>query len=159
MAYLIDGNNFLGFSFPGEPREAENKRTLIRRLLAFQRQTRSKIILIFDGRPVEDLAEIGSQKNKFEIINPAEGETADSVIKDILSRQTDLRKLFVVSSDRDIKTFAAAKGARPITNEEFNAELRKVLKVRKEAREMEKHVRRPSSLEVRLWEDVFKGKK
>lgn len=159
MAYLIDGNNFLGFSFPGEHRDPENKRILIRKLLAFQRQTRSKIILIFDGRPVEDLAGMSSAKGKFEIIYPAEGETADSVIKDILSRQTDFRKLFVVSSDRDIKAFAAMKGARPLTSKEFNDELKKVLKERKKAREMEKHVERPSSLEVRLWEDVFREKK
>ena len=159
MAYLIDGNNFLGFSFPGEFRNPENKRILIRKLLAFQRQTRSKIILIFDGRPDEDLAEMSASKDKFEIIYPAEGETADSVIKDILSRLTDSRKLFVVSSDREIKTFAALKGARPLTSKEFNAELKKVLKERKKAREMEKHVERPSSLEVRLWEDVFREKK
>jgi len=159
MAYLIDGNNLLGFSFPGEHRDPENKKILIRKLLAFQRQTRSKIILIFDGRPVEDLAEMSASKDKFEIIYPAEGETADSVIKDILSRLTDSRRLFVVSSDRDIKTFAAMKGARPLTSKEFNAELKKVLKERKNAREMEKHVEPPSRLEVRLWEDVFREKK
>jgi len=159
MAYLIDGNNLLGFSFPGEHRDPENKRALVRKLLAFQRQTRSKIILIFDGRPVEDMAELSASKDKFEINYPAEGETADSVIKEFLSRQTDTRKLFVVSSDRDIKTFAALKGARPLTSKEFSAELRTVLKERKNAREMEKHVERPTSLEVRLWEDVFREKK
>jgi len=159
MAYLIDGNNFLGFSYPGDHRDPENKRILIRKLMAFERQTRSRIILVFDGRPVEDFPDMSSLKNKFDIVYPAEGDKADSIIKDILSGRSDLRNMFVVSSDREIKTFAAKKGAKVLTCEEFHAKLGKVLRERKNAREMEKNVRRPTALEIHLWEDVFKGKK
>jgi len=159
MAYLIDGNNLLGFSFPGEHRDPENKRILIRKLLAFQRQTRSRLILVFDGRPVDDWAGMHSPKSKFEILYPEEGEKADSVIKDILSSGSDLRNMFVVSSDREIRTFAVSKGATSLTCEAFSARLAKVLKERKNAREMTKNVSPPTSLEIHLWEDVFKEKK
>lgn len=159
MAYLIDGNNLLGFSFPGEHRDPENKRILIRKLLAFQRQTRSRVILVFDGRPVEDLVGMHSPKDKFEILYPEQGEKADSVIKEILAGRSDLRDMFVVSSDREIRTFAVSRGAKSLTCEAFQAKLGKVLKERKSAREMNKYVRGPTSLEVHLWEDVFKKSK
>lgn len=42
---------------------------------------------------------------------------------------------------------------------EFNAELKRTLKERKREKELEKSEVRPTSLEVRLWAQVFKEKK
>ena len=55
MAYLIDGNNLLGHLFPGAHRDPDNRLKLVRRLIAFQRFTRSRVILVFDGPPSADV--------------------------------------------------------------------------------------------------------
>ena len=53
MAYLIDGNNLLGRIAPHELREPAGRDGLVVRLLAFQRVTRARIHLVFDGNPEE----------------------------------------------------------------------------------------------------------
>lgn len=55
MATIIDGNNFLGFAFPCQIRDPENRLTLVRKLLAYRHFTRSRIILVFDGRAAEEI--------------------------------------------------------------------------------------------------------
>ena len=159
MAYLIDGNNLLGFLFPAYFKDPENRLKLVRRLIAFQRSKRARIILVFDGAVLSDADEMAMPEDRFDIIHPPAGETADAAIKEILARQSDPRKLFVVSSDREIKNCARLKGATTLSCREFNAELKRTLKERKREKELEKSEARPTSLEVRLWAQVFKEKK
>jgi hypothetical protein len=54
MAYLIDGNNLLGRIAPHELRERGGREGLVVRLLAFQRLTRTRIHVVFDGSPEEE---------------------------------------------------------------------------------------------------------
>ena len=74
MAYLIDGNNLLGFLFPGWHRDPENKLKLVRRLIAFHRSKRVRIILVFDGAPVPDPDEMALPDERFTILHPERGE-------------------------------------------------------------------------------------
>jgi len=159
MAYLIDGNNLLGFLFHGYLRDPENKLKLIRRLIAFQRSKRARVILVFDGTALPDEDNIVEPGSRFTILHPSAGESADTVLMEILSRQSDSRKFFVVSSDREIKASAEHKGARVLNCREFNAELKPTLQERKAKNEMAKNDVRPTSLEVRLWTQVFKENK
>jgi len=159
MAYLIDGNNLLGHLFPGRHRDPENKLKLVRRLLAFKRSKKARIILVFDGAPSADADGMTMAEDRFAIIYPPAGESADAAIRDILAGRTDLRKMSVVSSDREIKADARRRGASVLTSREFSAELNRALKDRKREREMEKNEARPTSLEVRLWSQVFKENK
>jgi predicted RNA-binding protein with PIN domain len=157
MAYLIDGNNLLGRISREELKDRRGRDGLIVRLLAFQKVIRRRIFLVFDGKPEGEPGEV-RVNDKFTIHYPAEGSTADDVIKELLDRQTDKRNFFVVSSDRDIKDFARARGIGAISSDEFFRELQKALRERKKQREMEKRVNEPSSLEIRLWDEVFKDK-
>jgi hypothetical protein len=157
MAYLIDGNNLLGRIAPDELRERSGRDGLVVKLLAFQRVTRTRIHLVFDGNPERERTEVPVNP-KFTILYPGEGQSADDVIEDVIRRLTDRRRFFVVSSDRAVREFAKENGVTPVTSELFAKELKAALKERRKQKEMEKHVDSPSPLEVDLWDEVFKRK-
>ncbi len=159
MAYLVDGNNFLGFAHPGQHRDPENRMALVRKLLAFRKFTGSRVILVFDGRVSDDLAALAGGEEKFRVIQPPEGESADDVIRRFIDRQKDRRRLFVVSSDREIRAYAHEAGAQPLPCRDFAAVLKVALKERKTLKEMDKPEPRPSAMELGLWLEVFGGKR
>ena len=158
MAYLIDGNNLLGRIAPHELRERSGRDGLVVRLLAFQRVTRARIHLVFDGNPEQTPTDIPVNP-KFTIHFPGEGQSADDIIKDMMDRQTDRRRFFVVSSDRAIRELAKKKGLEAVTSDVFARELKTVLKEGKKLRELEKRSDAPTDLEVDLWNEVFKSKR
>ncbi len=115
--------------------------------------------MVFDGNPDPNLSGEKYRGKKFSVIFPFFDQNADEVIKKIISQQTDMRRFYVVSSDREIKNFAKRKGARPLTCEEFERELKVALKEHRKSRDDEKNVRSPSSFEVDQWLKIFKDKK
>ena len=157
MAYLIDGNNLLGRIAPHELRERSGREGLIVRLLAFQRVTRARIHLVFDGNPEQTPTDIVVNP-KFTIHYPGEGQSADDIIRDMIALQDDRRRFFVVSSDRAIRDLARKKGLEAVTSDVFARELKAVLKEGKKLRELEKRSDAPTELEVDLWNEVFKSK-
>jgi predicted RNA-binding protein with PIN domain len=159
MAYIIDGNNYLGFAHPGQHRDPENRMALVRKLLAFRKFNGARVILVFDGRVSDDLAALAGGEEKFRVIQPPEGDTADDVIRGLIDRQKDRRRLFVVSSDRELRSCAREAGAQPLSCRDFAAQLKGTLKERKTLREMDKPEPRTSSMELGLWLDVFGGKR
>jgi predicted RNA-binding protein with PIN domain len=159
MATIVDGNNYLGFAHPGQHRDPENRMALVRKLLAFRKFNGSRIVLVFDGRVSDDLAALAGGEEKFRVIQPPEGESADDVIRGLIDRQKDRRRLFVVSSDREIRSYAREAGAQPLLCREFASLLKGALKERKTLREMDKPEPKPSAMELGLWLEVFGGKK
>lgn len=157
MAYLIDGNNLLGRIAPHELREPGGREGLVARLLAFQRVTRTRIHLVFDGSP-EPEPTVHVVNPKFTIHFPGHGRNADDVIGELITRQTDRRRFFVVSSDRAIRGLAKSKGLRSVSSDEFAREVKKALRERRDQRAMEKKVEDASPLEVDLWDEVFRSK-
>ena len=158
MAYLIDGNNLLGRIAPDELREKGGRDGLVVRLLAFQRVTRARIHLVFDGNPEENPTAIPVNP-KFTIHHPGAGGSADDVIRDMILGQADKRRFFVVTSDRALREMARKKGIEAITSDVFARELKSVIKEGKKMRELEKRAETPTSLEVKLWDEVFKSKR
>jgi predicted RNA-binding protein with PIN domain len=157
MAYLIDGNNLLGRIAPHELRERSGRDGLVVRLLSYQRVTRARIHLVFDGNPEQTPTDVPVNP-KFTIHFPGEGQSADDVIRDMIARQTDRRRFFVVSSDRAIRELARKKGLEAVTSDVFARELKAVLKEGKKRRELDKRTEAPSELEIELWDEVFKSK-
>jgi predicted RNA-binding protein with PIN domain len=157
MAYLIDGNNLLGRIAPHELRERSGREGLVARLLAFQKVTRTRIHLVFDGNPERTPTDIAVNA-KFTIHYPGEGQSADDVIREIVARQTDRRRFFVVTSDRALREMARKKGLESVTSDVFARELKAALKEGRKRRELEKSSRAPTDLEVDLWSEVFKAK-
>lgn len=159
MAYLIDGNNLLGQISSSHPRDSRSKYSLILKLLTFQRLKRTRILLVFDGAPDPRLANEKLRRKKFSIIYPSCGQNADSVIKELISKQTDRKKFTVVSSDREIKNYAKASRVKVLSSKDFHLLLKKILRENRKARELEKKTIFPSPLEINLWLDVFNQKK
>ncbi len=157
MAYLIDGNNLLGRIAPHELREPGGRDGLVVRLLAFQRVTRARIRLVFDGNPDVRPTDIAVNP-KFTIHYPGEGQSADDVIRDMILRQTDRRRFFVVSSDRALRGLAEKRGLESVTSDAFARELKAAIKEGKKRRELEKRTEVPTGLEIDLWDEVFRSK-
>jgi predicted RNA-binding protein with PIN domain len=158
MAYLIDGNNFLGHTVPAAHRDPQHRYELAQKLLIFQRLTRSRVILVFDGAPDPYLSDERLQSKRFTVLFPPRGAAADTIIRELLESLTDLRRFFLVSSDRELKSFGRSRGAAVLTCGEFDGMLKEVLKKNKALRELTKTAENPSPLEVRLWTDVFTKK-
>lgn len=158
MAYLIDGNNFLGHTVPAAYRDPQHRYELAQKLLIFQGLTRSRVILVFDGAPDPYLSDEKLQSKRFTVLFPPRGATADTLIRELLESLTDLRHFFLVSSDRELKSAGRSRGATVLTCGEFNGMLKEVLKKNKALREFSKTTENPSPLEVRLWTDVFTKK-
>jgi predicted RNA-binding protein with PIN domain len=155
MAYIVDGNNFLGFAHPGQHRDPENRMALVRKLLAFRRHSGARVILVFDGRLSDELAALAAGEEKFRVLQPPEGESADDVIRTLIDRQKDRRRLFVVSSDREVRSYAREAGAQPLACRDFAMQLKGALKERKSLREMDKPEPRASAMELGLWLELF----
>jgi predicted RNA-binding protein with PIN domain len=159
MAYLIDGNNFIGHISPYELRDPRSKYSLVAKLLIFNKIIKAKIILVFDGPPDPKIIDQNFLGDSLTVLYPDRGHKADEIIKDILSKRARERRFFVVSSDREIKDYARNNGIKPLSCEDFNKELRAVLKENKELKEMEKETHPPSPLEIDYWVDIFKKKR
>jgi predicted RNA-binding protein with PIN domain len=157
MAYLIDGNNLLGRIAPHELREAGGRDGLVVRLLAFQRVTRARIHLVFDGNPEETPTAIAVNP-KFTILYPGAGGSADDVIREMIAAQTDRRRFFVVTSDRAIRDLARKRGLETVSSDDFARELKAAIKEGKKRRELDKRPEAPTELEVDLWGEVFRSK-
>jgi predicted RNA-binding protein with PIN domain len=157
MAYLIDGNNLLGRIAPHELRERTGRDGLVVRLLAFQRVTRARIHLVFDGNPEESRTDV-PVNDKFTIHYPGAGQSADDVIRDMIESQADRRRFFLVTSDRALRELAKKRGIEALTSDTFARELKAAIKEGKKRRELEKRTESPSSLEIDLWDEVFKFK-
>lgn len=159
MAYLIDGNNLIGYLWPSRLRDPKSKYILISQLLIFKRLKKTKIYLIFDGPPLPDMEIDKLQKKSLTVIFPALEENADQVIKRIIEKQTYLRRFFVVSSDREIRRFTKAKGAKSIDSREFRRLLKTSLKEYRKSLEMKKEEIILSPLEVDQWREIFERRK
>jgi predicted RNA-binding protein with PIN domain len=155
MPYLIDGSNLIGHIPTLELSDPDSKRRLVKQLLIFQKRKKTKIILVFDGPPNSALLSENNRSEKFLIIWPDWGETADTVIKQWTKKQTDLRHFHVVSSDREIKAFARANKAKILDCKEFHKLLKKALKDEKESKAMNKEDLTLSPLEVDHWREIF----
>ena len=159
MTTIIDGNNLLGHYYSGAGiRDAGNRAELVGKLVEFQRITRTRLILVFDGKPPEGESSIVLD-SKLTILFPEPGESADIVIAEKILRQTDKRRFFVISSDRAIRDLARSRGLQDIPADKFARELDRTLKKSVKRGEMTKNERRPSPLEVRLWSEAFREKK
>ncbi|HPB59169.1 MAG TPA: NYN domain-containing protein [Candidatus Saccharicenans sp.] len=154
MAYLIDGNNLMGQADPYFKYNISSRSQLIGRLLLFQKATRSRLFLVFDGRPPEEDRLI-KLNPKFTVLFPESGQSADELIEELLNLKKDRRYYQVVSSDRGVREIARQHGVKSMTCQEFLKELKKILKDSRANRELEKQTEDSTPLEISLWDELF----
>ena len=157
MAYLIDGNNLMGqvdsyFKF-----DPSSRHQLIARLLLFQKATKTRVFLIFDGKPPGDVHYL-KLNPKFIVLFPELGQSADELIEEMLTQKKDRRYFKVVSSDREVREIARAKGASSISCQEFWKELKQILRNTRKELELIKNNEDSSPLEISLWDKLFSRK-
>lgn len=158
MAYLIDGNNFLGYaSKTGLYHSGRNQ--LVQGLLKLIRIRHARVRLVFDGPPDPGLAEFDDFHGKpLSISYPPPGSTADDVIQLILDKHTDRRTLTVVSSDKEVLDYARSKGAKMQTCPQFQRTFRAAIRDFNKLRAEEKEAVTLSPLELNQWMDVFESR-
>jgi predicted RNA-binding protein with PIN domain len=159
MAYLVDGNNFIGHTSSYGLRDPRSKYSLIAKLLIFNKIQKVKIIVVFDGPPDPEIIDQNFPERTLKVLYPDSGHNADGIIKDIISKRARERRFYVVSSDREIKDCAREHGLKPLSCEDFKKQLKAVLKENKDLKEMEKETHLPSPLEIDHWVDIFTKKR
>lgn len=122
---IIDGYNLIRQSASLDALDREDiqlgRQALLEQLDAYKRIKRHAITVVFDGaaaetgQPHRDV--VGGVRIRFS----RPGETADSVIKRMVSRER--QKALVVTSDREIVNHAHNQGAATIPSPEFEAKI------------------------------------
>jgi predicted RNA-binding protein with PIN domain len=88
MPYLIDGSNLIGHIPTLDLFDPRSKHHLVAQLSIFQAIKKTTIILVFDGPPDAELIGKKSRRKEFSLIWPDMGESADTVIKTLIKKQT-----------------------------------------------------------------------
>lgn len=118
---IIDGYNLIrqSNSFSDFDRQdiQLGREALLDTLSAYQRIKPHKITVVFDGTNAPGFSQNSIQIKGIKVKFSRTGESADSVIKKMASRERE--KALVVSSDLDIVNFATSKGAATISSAEF----------------------------------------
>jgi len=122
MPYLIDGNNLMAQTVGWHRNKAAARRKLIHALTRFVALHRRKLKVVFDGVPDNEFPEALTFKS-VQIFYARPGSDADSRIKEMLSRSSYKRDTIVVTSDRDLASFAKNQGSKVISSGQFRSML------------------------------------
>jgi predicted RNA-binding protein with PIN domain len=125
MHIIVDGYNLIRQSDALRRYERisleEGRRALVRSLADYRKLRGHRITVVFDGWEGGSPTEERDRANGVEIIYSRLGEKADEVIKRLL--QTASEEIMVVTSDREIVTFAARRGKTAIASTQFDERL------------------------------------
>ncbi len=124
MPFLIDGNNVMAQTAGPDFQMPSARRRLIRDIASFIAVKRAKVKVVFDGVP-DDRFPDGTKYKSVHVLYAKPGSDADTRIKEIVRKASYRRDLVVVSSDREIVSYAKAKGAQTMASEEFRKLIRR----------------------------------
>jgi len=128
MHIIVDGYNLIRQSDTFRQSERKNleegRNALIRSLAGYRKLRGHRITVVFDGweggSPIEERDLAGG----VEIIYSRLGEKADEVIKRMLAKGDE--EILVVTSDREIATFAVRRGKSAIASAAFDERLERI---------------------------------
>jgi predicted RNA-binding protein with PIN domain len=155
MPYIIDGDNVIGSSPDISLEDPKARPKLIYITRKFQENKKNNVTIVFDGMPEsgvqrEDISE------KFCVRYPPAGSSADDEIKRILSGFSHFKDVIVVTSDRELRTYAKKKGAKIINSVEFYFQLKRISRIHGKKEETEKRIdAQLSDTEVEQWMKIF----
>ena len=125
MHIIIDGYNLIRQSdaLRGAERRSleEGRKALVRSLAHYKRFRGHRITVVFDGWEGGSPKEERDLAGGVEIIYSRLGEKADEVIKRLIASASE--EILVVTSDREIASFAARRGKAAVAAPEFAARL------------------------------------
>ena len=150
MPYLIDGNNVMAQVVGWHRNKPAARKKLIVDLAAFVAKHHVRVQVVFDGIPDEEFPE--GRKYKSVLVRYArQGSDADSRIKEMIRRSSYRRDLVVVSSDRDLISFAGKQGTKVMPSGKF----REMLEETKSAGLTREKVGMGDPIDVDDWLDFF----
>lgn len=122
---IIDGYNLIRQSWYLGGLEAvsleEGRNGLIRLLASYNKNKGHSLTVVFDGWDSDNIGRSREKRQGIEIVYTGRGEKADDYIK---KRADELRDaLIVVTSDREIESYAVKRGAVVIPSAEFESKM------------------------------------
>lgn len=116
---IVDGYNLIGVY---HNRLHDEREKLINRLIEYKKAKGHELVVVFDGW-ASDRGEVSQPTGGIGVLFSRYGERADDLIKKIIREYQ--RRWIVVSSDREIISFAWANNSVPIKSDEFLKRLAK----------------------------------
>jgi predicted RNA-binding protein with PIN domain len=120
MRIIIDGYNLIRqSSFRQYERTSleAGRNALLRSLVAYQKNRGHRVTVVFDGWQGGSPHEERDRAGEVEIIYSRIGEKADEVIKRLAANSGD--EIAVVTSDREIATYASRRGRNVVSSAAF----------------------------------------
>jgi predicted RNA-binding protein with PIN domain len=150
---LIDGYNLIRqsptLSVIDQHSLEEGREALLQLLASYKRVRHHPVTVVFDGADAHYSMEARTSWKGIHVLFSRPGESADSVIKRILTRERD--RAIVVTSDKEIAHFAAQHGAATIDAVEFENKM-------EVARRSDTHKNDSSEGEAKGWIPTTKKK-
>ena len=110
---LVDGNNVMGSRPDGWWRDRPGAaRRLVDEIRAFAQQAGAEVTVVFDGRPIPELAEGDNDGVRVVYARRAGRDAGDDRLVEVIGNDDDPASLTVVTSDRALTERARALGAR-----------------------------------------------
>jgi len=123
MRIIIDGYNLIRLSASFRQYERisleEGRKALLRSLAAYRKNRGHSLTVVFDGWSGGAPDEERDSQGGVEIIYSRLGEKADEVIKRLA--ENGVEEIIVVTSDREIATYAIHRGKSVVSSQKFEA--------------------------------------
>jgi len=121
MHIIIDGYNLIRQSNRLSRKDREDiqmgRDALVDHLAAYKKIRGHRMTAVFDGGNAPSYSLHRDRVKGIDIVYSRFGQTADAVIKDMVDR--DREKALVVSSDREVMSYAASRGCATVSSPEF----------------------------------------
>jgi predicted RNA-binding protein with PIN domain len=154
MPYVVDGNNVMAQRIGWRRDKVGARRQLIRDLAGFVAIHRARVQVVFDGIPDEEFPE-GTKYKSVRVLYARLGSDADTRIKEMISRSSYKRDMVVVSSDKELVSFANRHGAKVMASGKF----RKLLEDAGTARLSKEKAGTGEPINVDEWLEFFRESK
>ena len=125
MRIIVDGYNLIrqspSLSQIEDQDLEEGRRELVRRLSDYQRRKRHQILVVFDAAEGVHSSQKQEWVQGISVTYSRRGETADEVIKRLAAAGRE--GVVIITSDRELASFAERQGSTAIRSEEFEQRL------------------------------------